>query len=56
MITCWEWQWIIGRNVVVLTFDLRSFMVGICVGPRDIVIHVGMFTLAIEYWPHEVSK
>lgn len=51
MTTAWEWQWIVGRNTINLTVDLFSLMLGYCIGSRDVVIHIGMATVCIEYWP-----
>lgn len=54
MTTAWDWRFILGRNSIDLTIDLRSFMVGTAIGPRDLVLHVGPLTLTIEH--HEALK
>lgn len=53
MTTAWDWQWFVGRNSINLTIDLCSFMIGFCIGQRDVVIHFGMATIIIEHWPAE---
>jgi hypothetical protein len=56
MSIAWDWQWFVCRNSINLTIDLCSLMIGFCVGPRDVVVHVGIVTLCIEHWPDEVTR
>jgi hypothetical protein len=50
-----DWRWIVGRNVIDLTIDLRSLMIGFAFGDRDVVMHIGCVTITIEHWPSDPS-